>query len=69
MGSIPSFKLGGLHPSSFQMCEKYCTLSMDLGKPVEMMVYPGERHGYRGVKGNYQAKRDWEFWKKNLLGQ
>ena len=42
---------------------------MDLGKPVEMMVYPGERHGYRGVKGNYQAKRDWEFWKKNLLGQ
>ena len=28
MGSIPSFKLGGLHPSSFQMCEKYCTLSV-----------------------------------------
>ena len=28
MGSIPSFKLGGLHPSSFQMCEKYCTLSL-----------------------------------------
>ena len=24
---VPSFQLRGIHPSSFKMCEQYCTLS------------------------------------------
>lgn len=39
----------------------------DLGKEFEMMLYPGERHGWRGPKGQHLSKLSTRFWFENLL--
>ena len=39
----------------------------DLGKDFEMMLYPGERHGWRGPKRDHLSKLTLKFWFKNLL--
>jgi len=41
----------------------------DAGKKVELMVYPGERHGYRGKKGTDYQKWNLDFLFRNLLGR
>jgi dipeptidyl-peptidase-4 len=41
----------------------------DLGKDFEMMLYPGERHGWRGPKGDHLSKMTVKFWFENLLGK
>jgi dipeptidyl-peptidase-4 len=41
----------------------------DLGKDFEMMLYPGERHGWRGPKGDHLSKLTVKFWFENLLGK
>ena len=40
---------------------------LDLGKTVELMVYPGERHGVRGIKavGYYRSALD--FWMRQFF--
>lgn len=42
---------------------------LDLGQTVELMIYPGERHGIRGKKAAENAVSSVEFWKRNLLGK
>jgi dipeptidyl-peptidase-4 len=42
---------------------------LDLGKTVEIMIYPGERHGIRGRKAVEEARSSLEFWKRHLLGR
>lgn len=39
----------------------------DLGKTVELMVYPGERHGVRGRKAVENAGSSLAFWKRMLF--
>jgi len=39
----------------------------DLGKDFEMMLYPGERHGWRGPKEDHLSKLTVKFWFNNLL--
>jgi dipeptidyl-peptidase-4 len=39
----------------------------DLGKDFEMMLYPGERHGWGGPKREHLSKLTVSFWFENLL--
>jgi dipeptidyl-peptidase-4 len=39
----------------------------DLGKDFEMMLYPGERHGWGGPKRDHLSKLTIKFWFENLL--
>jgi dipeptidyl-peptidase-4 len=41
--------------------------ALDLGKTVELMLYPGERHGMGGKKSIQHRKSILNFWLKNLL--
>jgi dipeptidyl-peptidase-4 len=49
--------------NSIQLIDKL----QDLGKEFEMMLYPGERHGWRGPKGQHLSKLSTRFWFENLL--
>ena len=40
---------------------------LDLGKTAELMVYPGERHGVRGIKAVEFEKSAFDFWKRKLF--
>ena len=40
---------------------------LDLGKTAELMVYPGERHGIRGVKTEAYFRSIVDFWKRKLF--
>ena len=40
---------------------------LDLGQSVELMIYPGERHGVRGRKAVEEARAGLDFWKRHLL--
>jgi dipeptidyl-peptidase-4 len=42
---------------------------LDLGKTVELMVYPGERHGIRGKKTAENAVSSVEFWKRHFFSK
>jgi dipeptidyl-peptidase-4 len=42
---------------------------LDAGKKFELMIYPGERHGFRGKKGLESRKADLDFWFRHLLGR
>jgi dipeptidyl-peptidase-4 len=39
----------------------------DLGKDFEMMLYPGERHGWGGPKRQHLSRLTTQFWFENLL--
>jgi dipeptidyl-peptidase-4 len=41
----------------------------DLGKHFELMVYPGERHGWGGAKGTHSRNESYRFVYENLLGK
>jgi dipeptidyl-peptidase-4 len=40
-----------------------------LNKPFELMIYPGERHGWRGAKTPFTVDTRREFQEKHLFGQ
>ena len=42
---------------------------LDLGKTVELMVYPGERHGIRGRKAEENAASSVEFWERHFFSK
>lgn len=37
------------------------------GKQFDLMLYPGEYHGYRGVKSKFSAISNYNFWYRHLL--
>ena len=39
------------------------------GKQFDLMLYPGEYHGYRGLAGAHSRKADIIFWYRHLKGQ
>lgn len=39
----------------------------DLGKDFELMMYPGERHGWGGAKRSHLSRLVHDFWKEHLL--
>lgn len=41
----------------------------DAGKQFDLMMYPGEFHGYRGRKSAHSTAGDYIFWYKHLLGK
>lgn len=42
---------------------------LDLGRTVELMIYPGERHGIRGKKAAENAVSSVEFWKRRFFSE
>ncbi len=44
-------------------------LLLEKGETVELMVYPGERHGIRGKKAAEEARSNLKFWRKHLLAE
>ncbi|MBE0665609.1 MAG: S9 family peptidase, partial [Candidatus Aminicenantes bacterium] len=40
---------------------------LDLGKTAELMVYPGERHGVRGIKASEFRKAALDFWLRKFF--
>lgn len=40
---------------------------LDQGKTVELMIYPGERHGVRGRKAAENARSAVEFWERHFF--
>ncbi|HUU06431.1 MAG TPA: DPP IV N-terminal domain-containing protein [Patescibacteria group bacterium] len=40
---------------------------LDLGKTAELMVYPGERHGVRGIKASGFRKAALDFWLRKFF--
>lgn len=49
--------------NSIQLIDKL----QDLGKDFEMMLYPGERHGWGGPKRQHLSRFSAQFWFENLL--
>jgi dipeptidyl-peptidase-4 len=45
------------------------TTLQDLNKPFEMMIYPGERHGWGGPKRVFMTNEGNKFWLKNFFGK
>ncbi len=45
---------------------QFVSKMQDLGKEFEMMVYPGERHGWGGAKRSHLTKLTNRFWKKHF---
>lgn len=39
----------------------------EAGKQFELMIYPGEYHGYRGNKSIHSNRGDYIFWYRHLL--
>ncbi len=37
------------------------------GKQFDLMLYPGEYHGYRGAKSRFSTVSDYNFWYRHLL--
>lgn len=42
---------------------------IDLGKKFEFMLYPGQRHGFRGEKRSYSNRHYVDFWFKHFLNR
>jgi dipeptidyl-peptidase-4 len=40
---------------------------LNLGKTAELMVYPGERHGVRGIKSNEYFRSALDFWQRKFF--
>jgi dipeptidyl-peptidase-4 len=45
------------------------TTLQDLNKPFEMMIYPGERHGWGGPKRVFMTDEGNSFWMRNFFGE
>ena len=43
------------------------TTLQDLNKPFEMMIYPGERHGWGGPKRTFMTNEGNSFWLKSFF--
>jgi dipeptidyl-peptidase-4 len=41
----------------------------DLGKDFELMIYPGERHGWRGLKQFHENRLIYNFWLENFFSR
>jgi dipeptidyl-peptidase-4 len=39
----------------------------NMGKQFDLMIYPGQLHGYRGKQATFSAISDYNFWYKHLL--
>lgn len=39
------------------------------GIQFDLMIYPGQLHGYRGAQGRFSAIQDYRFWYRHLLGK
>lgn len=49
---------------------QYIDKIIDAGKTVELMLYPGERHGFRAPKKRFQyQKASINFWLKSFFGK
>lgn len=42
---------------------------MDAGKHIEFMLYPDQRHGFRGKKRDYSRKESYDFWMRSFFGR
>ena len=42
---------------------------MKTNKHFRFMMYPGQRHGYRGYQGTFSAAEEMAFWTRYLLGE
>ncbi len=42
---------------------------MDAGKDFEFMLYPDQRHGYRGKKREFSNRADYAFWMRSFFGR
>jgi dipeptidyl-peptidase-4 len=42
---------------------------LDTGKPVELMIYPGQRHGIRGKKRTSVYRSNLGFWQKHFFSK
>ena len=42
---------------------------MDAGKDFEFMLYPDQRHGYRGRKRDFSNRAEYAFWMKSFFGR
>ncbi|NLE33707.1 MAG: prolyl oligopeptidase family serine peptidase, partial [Bacteroidales bacterium] len=45
------------------------TTLQDLNKPFEMMIYPGERHGWGGPKRVFMTHEGNNFWMRHFFGK
>ncbi|MFZ2286136.1 MAG: DPP IV N-terminal domain-containing protein [Bacteroidales bacterium] len=45
------------------------TTLQDLNKPFEMMIYPGERHGWGGPKRVFMTNESNKFWLRHFFGK
>ncbi len=45
------------------------TTLQDLNKPFELMIYPGERHGWGGPKRIFMTNEGNNFWLRNFFGK
>ncbi len=48
---------------------RFIDLALDRGKTVELMLYPGERHGFRSKKRNHYNKAGIDFWMRHFFGK
>lgn len=37
-------------------------------KDFDLIIFPNDRHGYRGASGTYMMRRRWDYFVKNLMG-
>jgi dipeptidyl-peptidase-4 len=42
---------------------------MDAGKDFEFMLYPDQRHGYRGKKKDFSNRAEYAFWMRSFFGR
>jgi dipeptidyl-peptidase-4 len=42
---------------------------MEAGKDFEFMLYPGQRHGFRGKTREFSNRASYHFWMKNFFGR
>lgn len=45
------------------------TTLQDMNKPFELMIYPGERHGWGGPKRTFMTQEGNEFWLRHFFGK
>ena len=48
---------------------QFVSVMQDLGKSFELMIYPGERHGWGGPKQSHLINLTQQFWEKHFKGK